>query len=466
MENLKRTFLFPVFVYYILMCCLPDCSAQETVYPNPQDSGAPANVPKPGDVFAVDPSFDVPVFNVTVIAGKTAILPCTIEHLAGHKVVWTDRFSTLLTYDIGRIIDDDRIGIERPFTNDWNLLIHDVKYEDAGKYVCQINTKPVKTKTVMLHVLVPPKINVSLSSGDIIAREGDTVTLTCNVSGIPAPTVHWYRRPLDHGISKAKEITTVEVPTSPVVGLTTILKHGVGMNGEYLIIHNISRYCDGIYECVAFNDVPPAVNKDIKVEVEFPPEIQLQNRRIGQFPGRETILECQITAFPNNYNVWRFKGKDLKTTTKHRIEIYNDGNHRMTLSLRVMDITYADYGNYTCVAQNKLGTDEEIMILHDSRKPSIPTTTTTRQPLTRTTLPKTIWLPEPQDKLGNVDTHIDGNNLQTEPQQNGGITCTGNLVVICNRIGKMPQKGNNSSCRNSLSLIFVSFTLLLVFIVS
>ncbi|VDI73130.1 opioid binding protein/cell adhesion molecule-like [Mytilus galloprovincialis] len=421
MENLKRTFLFPVFIYYILMCCLPD-------------------------VFAVDPSFDVPVFNVTVIAGKTAILPCTIEHLAGHKVVWTDRFSTLLTYDIGRIIDDDRIGIERPFTNDWNLLIHDVKYEDAGKYVCQINTKPVKTKTVMLHVLVPPKINVSLSSGDIIAREGDTVTLTCNVSGIPAPTVHWYRRPLDHGISKAKE--------------------RVGMNGEYLIIHNISRYCDGIYECVAFNDVPPAVNKDIKVEVEFPPEIQLQNRRIGQFPGRETILECQITAFPNNYNVWRFKGKDLKTTTKHRIEIYNDGNHRMTLSLRVMDITYADYGNYTCVAQNKLGTDEEIMILHDSRKPSIPTTTTTRQPLTRTTLPKTIWLPEPQDKLGHVDTHIDGNNLQTEPQQNGGITCTGNLVVICNRIGKMPQKGNNSSCRNSLSLIFVSFTLLLVFIVS
>ncbi|XP_071168299.1 limbic system-associated membrane protein-like isoform X8 [Mytilus edulis] len=398
MENLKRTFLFPVFIYYILMCCLPD-------------------------VFAVDPSFDVPVFNVTVIAGKTAILPCTIEHLAGHKVVWTDRFSTLLTYDIGRIIDDDRIGIERPFTNDWNLLIHDVKYEDAGKYVCQINTKPVKTKTVMLHVLVPPKINVSLSSGDIIAREGDTVTLTCNVSGIPAPTVHWYRRPLDHGISKAKE--------------------RVGMNGEYLIIHNISRYCDGIYECVAFNDVPPAVNKDIKVEVEFPPEIQLQNRRIGQFPGRETILECQITAFPNNYNVWRFKGKDLKTTTKHRIEIYNDGNHRMTLSLRVMDITYADYGNYTCVAQNKLGTDEEIMILHDSRKPSIPTTTTTSQPLTRTTLPKTIWLPEPQDKLGHVDTHIDGNG-----------------------IGKMPQKGSNSSCRNSLSLIFVSFTLLLVFIVS
>lgn len=69
------------------------------------------------------------------------------------QVVWTDRFSTTLTYDISRIIDDDRIGVERPFTNDWNLLIHNVKYSDAGKYVCQINTKPVKIKTVMLHVL-------------------------------------------------------------------------------------------------------------------------------------------------------------------------------------------------------------------------------------------------------------------------------------------------------------------------
>lgn len=157
------------------------------------------------DVFALDPSFDVPVFNVTVVAGKTAILPCTVENLQAHKVVWTDRFSTTLTYDISRIIDDDRIGVERPFTNDWNLLIHNVKYSDAGKYVCQINTKPVKIKTVMLNVEVPPKIDEDLSTGNVITKEGETVTLTCNVSGIPPPVVHWYRRPLDQGIGKAKE---------------------------------------------------------------------------------------------------------------------------------------------------------------------------------------------------------------------------------------------------------------------
>lgn len=44
--------------------------------------------------------------------------------------------------------------------------------------------------------------------------------------------------------------------------------------------------------------------------------------------------------------------------------MYNDGNHRVTLSLRVMDITYSDYGNYTCFAKNLLGEDQEVMLLY------------------------------------------------------------------------------------------------------
>ena len=42
----------------------------------------------------------------------------------------------------------------------------------------------------------------------------------------------------------------------------------VGENGEVLIIHNISRYCEDLYECVAVNGIPPAASKEIKVTVE------------------------------------------------------------------------------------------------------------------------------------------------------------------------------------------------------
>lgn len=69
------------------------------------------------------------------------------------QVVWTDQFSTLLTLGEKRIIDDERMVLDRPHTKDWNLLLHDVKYDDKGRYTCQINTMPIKTKTIELIVL-------------------------------------------------------------------------------------------------------------------------------------------------------------------------------------------------------------------------------------------------------------------------------------------------------------------------
>ena len=50
---------------------------------------------------------------------------------------------------------------------------------------------------------VPPRI--VHHSGDVVVEENDTVSLTCRVTGVPPPTVTWYRMPSDITSTREKE---------------------------------------------------------------------------------------------------------------------------------------------------------------------------------------------------------------------------------------------------------------------
>lgn len=98
-----------------------------------------------------------------------------------------------------------------------------------------------------------------------------------------------------------------------------------------------------------------------------PPEVRLPNKKISQLRGKYTILECEITAYPQIMSVWRKDGKEITRSNKYSTEIYSDSGNKITLNLKIQSLSEEDFGEYECYALNLLGTDAETMVLQGKK---------------------------------------------------------------------------------------------------
>lgn len=84
--------------------------------------------------------------------------------------------------------------------------------------------------------------------------------------------------------------------------------------------------------------------------------------------GETILLECLSISNPNTINYW-LRSNNHKTDT-NAIEIVHGGIyessvenyiHRKVMKLQLKIYRPSDYGSYSCVAKNQLGTAEEII---------------------------------------------------------------------------------------------------------
>lgn len=312
-------------------------------------------------------NFSGPIFNdkvtdVKVIAGQTAILPCTAHNKGHHKIIWMNPKRILFSNDEKIVIEDTRVSVTRPSNGDWNLQIAHARYNDSGEYLCQINTSPVKIKRVFLYVQVPPHILNSQSSSDMDVEEGDDLELRCKATGVPEPNISWFWRSLL--ITDGKEKLTTE--------------------GEKLFLPKIQRYQSGMYICLANNEVPPAVNRPIEIKVQYPPVVKLLNTRLGQVIGKETMLECIVTSYPRAKVAWIKNGVEIEHSYKYRLELFPGEYDTVSLTLLISYVNVHDFGDYTCEARNRMGIDRKTMVLYEYRDPTetAPESTTVRRTTT------------------------------------------------------------------------------------
>uniref|UniRef100_A0A1A8N0B9 Neuronal growth regulator 1 n=2 Tax=Nothobranchius TaxID=28779 RepID=A0A1A8N0B9_9TELE len=261
-----------------------------------------------------------PIESVVSRQGDTALLRCYL--LDGIQGAWLNR-SNILFAGNDKWTVDPRVSIVSSAgdKHEYSLQIQKVDVGDDGLYTCSVQSaRNARPKHLNLIVKVPPKI-YDISS-DITVNEGSNVSLICTASGKPEPSISW------------RHITPLA------------RKHD---SGEYLNITGITRDQAGDYECSALNDIASPDTKTVKVTVNFAPTIhEMKSQGVGL--GRTALLRCEAIAVPFPIFEWR-KGEN-RIVKGQGIDIKNLSTRSF---LTVNNMTEDRYGNYTCVATNKLG---------------------------------------------------------------------------------------------------------------
>ncbi|XP_063138498.1 neuronal growth regulator 1 isoform X1 [Rattus norvegicus] len=296
------------------------------------------------------------VDNMLVRKGDTAVLRCYLEDGAS-KGAWLNR-SSIIFAGGDKWSVDPRVSISTLNKRDYSLQIQNVDVTDDGPYTCSVQTQHTpRTMQVHLTVQVPPKIYDI--SNDMTINEGTNVTLTCLATGKPEPAISW------------RHISPSAKPFE---------------NGQYLDIYGITRDQAGEYECSAENDVSFPDVKKVRVVVNFAPTIQ-EIKSGTVTPGRSGLIRCEGAGVPPPAFEW-YKGEKRLFNGQQGIIIQNFSTRSI---LTVTNVTQEHFGNYTCVAANKLGTTNASLPLNQIIEPttSSPVTSPGQYPHTFT---KYVWV--------------------------------------------------------------------------
>ncbi|KAI8485784.1 hypothetical protein Bbelb_364940 [Branchiostoma belcheri] len=226
---------------------------------------------------------------------------------------------------------------------------------------------------------------------NLSVNEGSEVRLDCRVTGLPKPTVFWFKdgsevRPLRLGaeIRAQEDLHTLYIPvadsshegvymcrTENAAGVATCssMLHVQGAprstsSGEEHVSSCISSFSpmtntSGSSTCENLTDHTSETNSaegwctpEQLSDVEGSPEFIKELESLHAVQGSAVIFECEVTGSPTPAVTWYKDGQPLVEDGDHiHYESRDDG----TFLLTIIDVQNQDVGTYTCRASNSVG---------------------------------------------------------------------------------------------------------------
>ncbi|KAF2359832.1 CD80-like immunoglobulin C2-set [Trinorchestia longiramus] len=281
---------------------------------------------------------------VEEVKGNTAVLPCRIPITADTTrltVLWYKGDLNKAAYVFkasgsldegehqadGNVWGGDRATFQ-PFHDPPALLLEDITAGDESIYRCKAFLSGlVHNEATRLRVLVPPDAPTILNSegsevnlDDVSYNEGETVELTCQVTGgKPAPFVSWYWD---------QELLDSEHDTEA----TGVVRNRL-MFGPLTRNHTNARL---VCHAQTHRLIKP-LNTFFWINVRFKPSsVQIVTEESAMVVGETYRLQCQsVGADPPAELSWWLDGVKLDNST-HQIYDQVTGGGNMTLSTLVL----------------------------------------------------------------------------------------------------------------------------------
>uniref|UniRef100_A0A669C0F7 Neural cell adhesion molecule 1b n=1 Tax=Oreochromis niloticus TaxID=8128 RepID=A0A669C0F7_ORENI len=304
--------------------------------------------------------------NATADVLQPAILNCAVDGYPEPMVTWTRNEVNL------------EAGEKYSFNEDGSeMTIMDVTKLDEGEYTCIAKNKAGETeKELSLKVFVKP--NITYIINQTATEMEEQVTLTCEASGDPTPTITW---------SYGGHVFT-EGEQSPD-GNVVVRSHArvSSLTLKYV------KYTDaGQYLCTAHS----AIGEDYQtayMEVRYTPKIN-GTVAVYTWEGNPANISCEVKAHPSDVSiVWLRDGLQLPNSNTTNIKIFRTPSASY---LQITPESENDFGSYNCTASNEMGTESKEFLLIQAEVPSAPSIVEVR-PFSTTAL---IQFQEPESTGG------------------------------------------------------------------
>ncbi|XP_047547521.1 neural cell adhesion molecule 1 isoform X2 [Lutra lutra] len=293
------------------------------------------------------------IVNATANLSQSVTLVCDAKGFPEPTMSWTKDGEQIENEEDEKYIFSDDSS---------ELTIRKVDKSDEAEYVCIAENKAGE-QDASIHLKVFAKPKITYVENQTAMELEEQVTLTCEASGDPIPTITW-RTSTRNISSEEKASWTRPEKQETLDGHLVVHSHA---RVSSLTLKSIQYTDAGEYVCTASNTIGQD-SQSMYLEVQYAPKLQ-GPVAVYTWEGNQVNITCEVFAYPSATISWFRDGQLLPSSNYSNIKIYN------TPSASYLEVTpdsENDFGNYNCTAVNRIGQESLEFILVQADTPSSP----------------------------------------------------------------------------------------------